>query len=49
MIPRLYTLGAIAAAPNRPRALSALVATAPSASRIGLSSMIRVSSIVCWS
>ena len=46
MIARLYTLGATAAAANRPRELSTLVATAPRARKIGLSTMIRVSSIV---
>ena len=44
--PRLYTLGATAAAAKRPFALSALVAIEPSARKIGLRSMIRVSSIV---
>jgi hypothetical protein len=39
-------MGASAAAPNQPRALRALVATEPRASRIGLSSMSRVSSTV---
>ena len=39
-------MGAIAAAVNRPPAFSTLVATAPSARKIGLSNMIRVSSIV---
>src|ERR1019366_656885 len=48
MIARLYTIGAIADAANRPRALSRLVASAPQASRIGLSSITRVSSIVRW-
>ncbi len=38
--------GATADAANRPRALSRLVASAPRARKIGLASMIRVSSIV---
>ena len=46
MIPRLYASGAIAAAPNRPRALSTLVATAPAARNRGARTMIRVSSVV---
>ena len=48
MIATLYTIGATAEAAKRPRALSRLVARAPPASRIGLSSITRVSSIVRW-
>ena len=49
MIARLYTIGATAAAAKRPPALRTLVATAPIARKIGLSSMIRVSSMVASS